>query len=217
MKNLVKAFFMNRDKHTESMKPIVLSTLARTVFFPDGKSLLEKWNEEIVHSIILTHTEEDVSLEDNSYKWSCTTFGDKKFQLTGRFRPNIANLPTQVGNSEGSGYFTIQKKADDGTIKEENIPYGSGGIIEQYRFALPLPTDFAEGRTANIVNAAINITEGSESTFLTKNTFHMMFTEYKNGNLFIYVNHYRGLDAVDLSALPYISEDFSISIDGLFV
>ena len=99
----------------------------------------------------------------------------------------------------------------------ENIPYGNSGIIEQYRFPIPMPTKFAEDNMINMVSASINITEGSESHFMSKHTIHDCFTQYKNGVLSVYVNHFKNIDAIDLSELPYISGDFSITINGLFL
>lgn len=218
MKNLLMAFFMNRDKNTESMKPIIISTLARAVFFPDGKSLLTKWEEEIKSSVAINHktevTEDDTG---SSYKWSCTTFGETKYQLIGHFRPSIANSPTSINGEGVQSSITITKKDSEGNVTEEVIPYGTNSSIKQYRYVIPVPVDFANGKICNFATASINITEGSESDFLLCHTFHNMYAEYANGNLSIYVNHYNGMDAVDMSNLLYVTGDFNVSIDGLFV
>lgn len=221
MKNLKMVFFMNRDKHTESMKPMIISTLARAIFFPDGKTLLEKWEKEIKSSIAIVHTEEITeSAEGSSFKWSCTTFGDKKYQLSAHFRPSIANNPTIISGDESTVQksITIIKKDASGNITEEVIPYGSSaGGVKQYRYAFPLPTEFANGRTVNFNNASITISEGHESDFIKFHTFHNCFCEYSNGHLFVYVDHFNGMDAVDMSGLPYVTEDLNIMIDGLFI
>ena len=41
--------------------------------------------------------------------------------------------------------------------------------------------------------------------------------EIKNGVLNIYVNHFKNMDGIGLSDLPYITGDFSVTIDGVFL
>ena len=216
MKNLKLAFLMNRDKFTESMKPLLLGVLARTVYFPDGKTLLEKWNSEIQESMRIKHTMEDVTHENNVFKWSCTSFGNAKFQLSGRFRPNLPTEYKLIGDTEVSKVITITKQFEDGTTETEDVPYGGTSVIHQYKFVIPLPTKFAEDKVMNLYTASVNITEGNESTFLAKNTIHSIIPEVSNGNLFIYVNHYCDYDDADFSDLAWISGDFSIMVDGIY-
>ena len=218
MKNLMQGFLLKRDKHTESLKPMLISTLARAVFFPDGKTLVEKWNEEIKSSIRIVHTKEVKELDGSTYGWSCTTFGDEKYILSGHYRPSIAYDPVAIQGEGGSGGSLVLIKNNEvtGETYEDVIPYGVNAGIEQYRFVIPMPIKFLDGRTTLFNNASINITEGHESSFLTMNTFHNIYAEYNSGNLFIYVNHFKGLDAIDLSNLPYITGDFNVTINGLF-
>jgi len=215
MKNLLMAFFMSRDKNTESMKPIVINTLARAVFFPDGKNLVDKWANDIDSTIPIVHNIEVAELDDNSYKWSCTKFGDIRFQLDGHFRPSIANSPTIIGGNNPKP-ITITKIDSDGSPIQDIFLGGSGTEIHEYRYALPLPSKFAEGKVLNLTNASINITEGTDSFFTKLNTIHDIVCEFTNGRLFIYVKHYRGVDCVDMSELPYMTADFNITINGLF-
>lgn len=221
MKSLKQLFFVVRDKHTETIKPGILSVLARATYFPDGETLLTKWERDVKKNIEIKCTDEVATYEDSTYRWNCTKFGNKSFTISGRFRPNVDNIPTIIDKSGEqtvqAGSLVITRMDENGEQITENIPYGNSGIIEQYRFPIPMPTKFAEDLRINMASASINMTEGSESHFMSKHTIHDCFTEYKNGVLSVYVNHFKNIDAIDLSELPYISGDFSITISGVFL
>lgn len=221
MKNLLMGFLMNRDKNTESMRPTIMSTLARAIFFPDGETLLEKWEKNIGKSVAVVPSIEYLVDEttDSSFKWTCTTIGEDRFMLSGRFRPSIANEPTVIENENGSGgTFTITKTDSEGNVTQEEIPYGTGSSTEQYKFEIMLPSDFIGDNYVNFSEAAVMVTEGSSSHFQVMHTFHNLYTEFTDeGKLYVYVNHYQGLDAVDMSTLTFVTGDFSILIDGSFV
>ena len=219
MKSLKQLFFLIRDEATESLKPGLLSTLARVVYFPDGKTLLEKWETEVKKTLEIKHTTEVTTLDTNSFKWSCTKYGDKKFSISLRVRPSVDNIPESIDNGSEleAGSITITKMDENGNIYEEHINYGNNGIIEQYRFPIALPEKFAEGRSFNLAASTVNLTEGADSHFITKHTVHNCYTEIKNGVLNIYVNHFKNMDGIDLSDLPYITGDFSVIIDGVFL
>lgn len=217
MKNLRKAFFLYRDKHTESLKPLILNTLARCVFFPDGDSLLEKWEKDIQTTMLIKHDTEDVTHEGSIYRWSCLTYGETKFQLSTRVRPSIAVTPDIVEEGgDATGSFIITKIDEDGNKVEEEIQYGSTSAIHKYTFVIPLPSNFSGKKTMDTYNSSINVTEGNDSTFMKNSTIHNVVTECSNGNLFIHVYHYDGMDTADLSGLSYITGDFSITVNGLF-
>lgn len=221
MKNLLMGFLMNRDKSTESMRPTIMSTLARAIFFPDGETLLEKWEKNIGKSVAVVPTIEYIVNEetDSSFKWTCTTMGEDRFMISGHFKPSIDNNPTTIETAdETTGSITLTKTDSDGTVTTEEIPYGSNANIEQYKFEIMLPSEFIGENFVNFADAAVIVTEGSASHFQVMHTFHNLYTEFTDdGKLYVYVNHYKGLDAVDMNTLTFVTGDFSILIDGSFI
>jgi hypothetical protein len=220
MKNLLSGFLLTRDKNTETLRPMVLRVLARCVYFPDGKTLLEKWNEYVSSGITVIHKTEVAQLETNSYKWSCLTYGTEKYQLSGHYKPNIENAYKTITNpaaESGFGSIAITKTNSDGSTTQEEIPFGTTGEIHQYQFLIPLPIDFTGDNSFDYQDANVIVSEGPESSFLKNHMFHNISVEQKDGTLLICVNHYKGLDGVDITSLPYVSGDFNIYVDGLFL
>jgi hypothetical protein len=219
MKNLLSGFLLTRDKNTETLKPMVLRVLARCVYFPDGNTLLDKWNEYVSAGVTVVHSSEVASYDSNSYNWSCLTYGSEKYQLSGHFRPSIANQYKEITNpaAEHGSSISITKTNSDGSTTQEEIPYGTTGEIHQYQFVLPLPSKFANGKNYDYEDATVIVTEGPDSNFIKNHTFHNVAVEQKDGSLLICVNHYNGLDGIDLDALPYITGDFNVYVDGLFL
>lgn len=196
MKILKTGFMLFRNKHTESLQPFIFKTLARCIFFPDGKSLLEKWKEEINTSLLVRHEYENKIAENKSiYKWSCCTFEGEKYQLVGHFKPNM----------DPSNHIVI-------------AGHGKVGAINRYKFEIPLPTDFKKERKIEYRNnSTVIFSEGENSTFIEYDTMHSVKVQKKDASLLFIIDHYIGQDQVDLSELKWITFDINIIVDGMFM
>lgn len=215
MKNLKTGFMIFRNKTDESIRPFILKTLARAVYFPDGKDLYTHWKEEILSGLVITTTDVPVSVGNagSSVNWSVIQYGTEKYQYSGHFQVSIN--PKE---------FTIQNKPTNaGTISvtagndKMDITYGENGEMHVYKYAIPLPVkSIPNGKYGNYAKSSVIVTEGMGSDFMIKNTVHQFSYEISNNTLNLYLYHNYGLDGIDMTAGNYINLDFSVQVSGYY-
>lgn len=219
MKRASFGYMLTRDENTETLFPFLFRTLARFIVFKDGENLQDKWDATFGSSSKVICGRETVVDDENinSYTWAHTEFGTQRFQLSGHFNPSIENNYEVIENNSGE-VLVVTTIDGEGNRTTSEVPYGTNGKIHQYKFNIPLPTEFVQkGCKLDYENASFIVTEGSQSNFIANHMFHSLVVTYEEGNMIITVNHYQGMDGVDIDGLTSIKGDFNIIVDGLLL
>lgn len=215
MKILKTGFMIFRNKSDESIRPFILKTLARAVYFPDGKDLYTHWKNEILSGMIVgcDNASVDVGNAGSSVRWNVIQFGDKMYQYSGHFQ--VSMDPTEfIMHNKPTNAGTISLQSDGNSVE---IPYGKNGEIHVYKYSIPLPVKtIPSGKFGNYGRASVTVTEGMTSDFMIQNTMHQISYAIVNNTLTLYLYHNYGLDGIDLTAGNYINLDFSVQVTGYY-
>lgn len=84
------------DRTAGTLYPLLIRTLARFVIFPDGRSLIDHWDEEMSERNKAKFITEQTVLGNDTFHWEINLFGDENVVMSSHI---VKGIPVQTGNN----------------------------------------------------------------------------------------------------------------------